>query len=119
MPCPDVFVQDVLYSVQRKGLHFDGYLDATRPAVLDADHCLTVNYETFLFADAANRERFLADVREHCGLLTDPVSKRRFRPGPDAPRAEHAGHSWFFESRANRDMFLRAPDDYRLPGYTM
>ena len=119
MPCPDVFVQDVIAAVRRKGLGFQGYLDHTRPARLDADHAAFVNYETYVFADAANRARFLADVLAHCGLLTDPVSKRRFRPAADAPRAEHAGRTWYFESAAQRDMFLRAPESYELPGFTM
>jgi len=112
-------VQDVIAAVQRKGLSFQGYLDDTRPARLDAEHVAFVNYETYLFADVANRERFCADVLAHCGLLTDPVSKRRFRPRPDAPRAEHAGRSWYFESVAQRDMFLRAPESYELPGFSM
>ena len=104
---------------QRAGLRFDGYLDPTRPAKLDGEHCVRINYEAFLFASVQNRDRFLADPIFYCGLLTDPVSKRRFRPGLNAPRTEHDGVLYFFEDPGNLERFARRPDDYRLPGWTM
>jgi YHS domain-containing protein len=112
-------VQDVPAYVRRKGLAFVSYLDARRPAVLDAEHCVRLNYEAFFFADLWERERFLSDPVTYCGLLTDPVSRRRFRPRPDAPRASHAGVTYLFEREEHRTRFVEAPETFARPGWTM
>lgn len=112
-------MQDVPSFVRAKGLAFEDYLDARRAAVIDAEHCARVNYEAYFFADAWERERFLSDVVTYCGLLTDPISRRRFRPRADSPRAVHAGVTYYFEDEANRLLFESAPEAYRLPGWTM
>ncbi|MCB9898628.1 MAG: hypothetical protein H6825_11550 [Planctomycetes bacterium] len=112
-------MQDVLAALIRKGIGFTGYLDPSRPALLDAEHLVRLNYETYLFADTAGRDAFLADPLRFCGLLTDPVSKRRFRPRDDSPRAEHSGVTYYFEDESGRAMFVADPERFRLPGWTM
>jgi YHS domain-containing protein len=119
VPCPDVFVQDVPAFVRRKGLVFQDYLDARKPAVLDAEHCVRLNYEAFFFADAWERERFLSDPVNYCGLLTDPISRRRFRPTLASPRFVYQEVTYYFESEANRLLFEEAPEAHRLPGWKM
>ncbi len=112
-------MQDVTAALQRAGLGFNCYLDPSRPALIDADHSVRVNYETYIFADTATRDAFRADVVRYCGLLTDPVSKGRFRPDTDSPQAEYADVLYYFEEQSHKDMFLMDPEGYRLPGYTM
>jgi len=112
-------VQDVPAALRRKGLGFACFMDPSRPAVVDADHAVRINYETYLFADAEAREAFVADVLRYCGLVTDPVSKQRFRPDGDSPTREHAGVLYVFRNDGSRDMFARDPDRFRVPGYTM
>ena len=112
-------MQDVPAFVRAKGLTFQDYLDARRPAVLDSEHCVRVNYEAFFFADAWERERFLSDVVTYCGLLTDPIHRRRFRPRADSPRSTHEGVTYFFEDEASRLLFESDPETYRLPGWRM
>lgn len=119
MPCPDVFVQDVPGTVRNAGLAFQDHIDGRRAAVIDADHCARLNYEAFFFADRWERERFLSDPLTYCGLLTDPVSRRRFRPRADSPRASHRGVTYYFESDENRVRFEEMPDKLRLPTWTM
>ncbi len=121
MPCPDVFVQDVPAVLNRKGLAFACYMDPSRPAICDSDHAVRINYETYLFADGAARERFLGDIVGFCGMLTDPVTKRRFRPGAGSPYHEDAatGVRYWFESPDSFELFLAMPEVYRLPGYKM
>ena len=119
MPCPDVLVQDVPAAVNRKGLSFQDYFDPARPAVLDARHCVRLNYEAWFFADDRSRDRFAADPLANCGLLTDPVSKQRFRPQRGAPLAHHGGVAFYFESDANRALFEQDPERYRLPHWQM
>lgn len=112
-------MQDVPAAVQRKGLQFQDYLDVRRPALLDAEHCVRLNYEAFFFADAAGRERFCADPVAVCGLLTDPVSKQRFRPCAGSPHVEHDGVTFYFENEAQRVLFETDPEMFRLPRWTM
>lgn len=114
-------MQDVPAALLRKGLAFNGYFDTTRPAVLDDAHAVRVNYETYVFADLAACEAFRRDMVRFCGLVTDPVTKRRFRPDERSPQYVDAesGVTYFFESGAGRDMFARRPEAYRLPGYSM
>ena len=119
MPCPDVFVQDVPEFVRKNGLEFQDFLDERHAAVIDAEHCVRLNYEAYFFGDPWSRERFLADPQLYCGLLTDPVSKRRFHPASDAHRLQHEGVSYYFEDEANRALFEAEPDRYRLPGWAM
>lgn len=98
-------MQDVPGFCRRLGLELDGYLDPTRPALLDGEHCVRLNYE--------------ADPTRYCGLVTDPVSKRRFLPERHAPRAEHEGVTYLFESESARATFVRRPERFRLPGWSM
>lgn len=112
-------MQDVPGFVRQNGFAFRDYLDARFEAVLDAEHCVRLNYEAFLFGDPWSRERFLADPTDFCGLLTDPVSKRRFRPAREAESLRHEGVAFYFESEATRALFEAEPERYRLPGWTM
>jgi len=105
--------------VRRKGLSFGDFFDPRRPAVLDAEHCVRLNHEAWFFADTASRERFLADPQQFCGLLTDPVSKQRFRPRRGAPSAQAGGVTYLFETDAHRAAFERDPERYRLPHWEM
>ena len=119
MPCPDVFVQDVPAALTRKGLCFTCYLDPGREAILDAAHMVRVNYETYFFADTASKALFEGDVVRFAGMLTDPVSKRRFRPTDDDAPVEHEGVMYYFESDETYLRFMADPEMYRLPGYVM
>ncbi len=103
----------------RKGLTVPCYFDPTRNAVLDDEHMVRVNYEIYLFSDTEKRARFLDDPVGYCGLVTDPVSKRRFRPSESSRRCEEGGVVWFFASRHTYRRFQSNPERYRLPGYRM
>ena len=112
-------MQDFPTLLERYGLEIAGYFDVSRPAVLDERHHVRLGYEAFFFADRAGRDRFIARPLAYCGLLTDPVSKRRFRPTGSSPSARHDGVTFYFETRANRDRFEAMPESYQLPGYVM
>jgi hypothetical protein len=119
VPCPDVFVQDVPSAVRRRGLEFADFLDPRRAAVLDDAHCVRLNHEAFFFADAESRDRFVAEPLRWCGLLTDPVTKRRFRPGASSESVEHAGVTYWFEMACDADVFAKDPEMYRLFRWVM
>ena len=103
----------------RKGLTVPCYFDPTRNAVLDDEHMVRVNYEIFLFSDTKKRARFLEDPVQYSGLVTDPVSKRRFRPSRSSPACEEGGVVWLFATNRTYGRFRRDPERYRLPGFKM
>ena len=112
-------MQDVPGFVRRKGLTLNDYFDPSRPAVIDDDHLARINYESFFFADTEGRAVFLDDPIRYCSLVTDPVTKRRFRPRPTSLRAEYEGVLYLFESRTGLSTFERMPQDFVRPGYRM
>lgn len=112
-------MQDVPTLLSRKGVKLSDYLDAREEAKIDKDHCIRVNYEAFFFGSAWTRERFRQDIVLYCGMLTDPVSRERFRPSMDSPRVNHEGVAYYFQSKGNRKVFQEEPEVYRVPGWRM
>jgi YHS domain-containing protein len=97
------------------GIELPCAMDASRRAILDAEHRAFVNWETYFFADETSRAAFVSDPLRWCGLVTDPISRERFRPTADSPRLEHGGRPYFFTSAATRDQFAAMPEMYALP----
>ena len=110
-------MQDPQIQLLELGLAIPDALDPKESAVLDAAHRSFVNYETFFFADEADRRRFDADPSASCGILTDPVTKERFRPGSDSPRGTFGGRTYFFLTEANKAAFEKNPEVVALPNY--
>lgn len=73
-----------------------------------------VNYEFYYFADEEGKKRFAADPLRWCGTVTDPISRNRFRPTQESARTEHAGVSFFFESRETQSQFAAHPDSFSV-----
>ena len=114
-----VFVQDPQIQLQEIGLSVADLLDPKRPAVLDPAHRSFVNYETFFFADEADKRRFDADPTGSCGILTDPVTKERFRPASDSPRSSYDGRAYIFLTAENKAKFDKDPGAIARPNYDM
>ncbi|MFT5287656.1 MAG: YHS domain-containing protein [Planctomycetota bacterium] len=112
-------MQDFPVFVNRKSLTFRDHLDQREEAIIDADHCVRLNYEAFFFSNLYTRERFVEDTLLYCGYLTDPVSKQRFRPDKDSPRFSHEKVAYYFENEVQRDQFKASPETFRLPGWKM
>jgi YHS domain-containing protein len=110
-------VQDPQIQLRELGLSVADLLDPKTPASLDPAHRSFVNYETFFFADEADKRRFDADPSGSCGILTDPVTKERFRPGSDSPRATFDGRAYYFLSEANKAAFEKNPEAIARPNY--
>lgn len=110
-------MQDPQIQLQELGIAVPDALDRRKAAVLDAAHRSFVNYEAFFFADEGDKRRFDADPAGSCGVLTDPVTKQRFRPGSDAPRMEFAGRTYFFFSAESKAAFEQTPDTFARPNY--
>lgn len=110
-------MQDPQIQLQELGIAVPDAIDGKRPAVLDPAHRSFVNYETYFFADEDDKRRFDADPTASCGILTDPVTKKRFRPAPDSPRGSYDGRSYVFLDATSKEEFEKSPASYARPNY--
>ena len=112
-------MQDPEPYLEARGIEVRSLFDDTRAAILDVDHRTRVNYELFYFADEAEVARFRAAPLVHCGIVTDPVTYKRFRPRDDSPRVDYNNQPFFFESEMTRMVFAALPDSFLVPKYKM
>jgi YHS domain-containing protein len=94
-------------------------VDSSLPAVIDADHRISIGYETYFVSGEDARRQFESDVPKYCGVLTDPVTKARFRPTSSSPHIRHNAREYYFASENSRNMFAAMPDMYADPAYRM
>ena len=110
-------MQDPQIQLQELRIAVPDALDPRKSAVLDAAHRSFVNYETFFFTHEGDKRRFDADPTAACGVLTDPVTKQRFRPGSDSERTEFAGRTYFFFTPETKAAFEKSPEAFARPNY--
>ncbi len=104
---------------KRKELTLTCYFEPEKPAAGSAELFTRINYEGFFFCNRDELTRFQANPVEFCGLLTDPVSKQRFRPTKESVSDRHEGVRFFFESKQTANLFQANPEEYMLPGFKM
>jgi hypothetical protein len=90
-------------------------VDPQSAARLDAEHRVFVNWETYFVSDPAAMAAFREAPWEFCGLVTDPVSRVRFRPTPSSPRRDRGDRPFFFHSDATVAAFDAGPEAYEKP----
>jgi len=90
-------------------------VDPDQPAIVDARHRTSVNWETYYVSSDAALERFRAAPHQYTGLVTDPVERVRFQPGADSPLREHDGHRFYFISQESVSRFDEDPAVYAEP----
>ena len=112
-------MQDPQIQLKELGVTLSDPIDPSREAVLDADHRSFVNWETYFFADLDTKRRFDADPLRWCGILTDPVTRHRFRPGGRAPRSDFDGRVYFFYDEAGKKAFDAQPETYARANFDM
>ena len=88
-------------------------------AVVDNDHMVQLNYESFFFASEDEVRQFSESPTEYCGPITDPVSKQRFIPIDSSPSAVFNNRTFYFLSEDNLEMFVAMPDSFALAGFKM
>ena len=112
-------MQDPQNYLKELGVKLTCCVDPARPAILDSAHQTFIGFESFFFADSANKARFMDDPYRYCGTLTDPVSKERFIPGEGSPTATYNNRQYVFASASSQSMFEAMPEMYYLPNYKM
>jgi YHS domain-containing protein len=109
-----VFVEDPERYLNELGVQVPDFFDSTRTAVLDYGTRSRVNYETFFFAEAKEKERFDAEPTRYVGLLVDPVNKIRFHPLAQSPRFDYNNRPFYFSSDSTRALFAATPDSFAV-----
>jgi hypothetical protein len=109
---PEVFLNQL-------GLNLACAMDPSRPAVLDSAHRAFIGFESYFFADRAAMEEFSADPLRYCGVLTDPVTLKRFRPRPESPTSIYHDRTYVFLSDSTRQIFDMMSDMYAHPNFKM
>lgn len=101
------------------GIELRCYADPKQAAILDPAHRVMVNWETFYFASEEAAAEFGKKAWKSCGLLTDPVSRHRFRPTGKSPTTSHAGRTFYFENDTDLAAFMTYPDSLSAPNMAM
>jgi len=109
-----VFVEDPERYLTELGVEVPDLIDSTRKAVLEFPTRSRVNFETFFFTDAADKERFDANPVEHIGFLVDPVNRMRFHPTAASPRFDFNNRPFYFSSDSTRTAFAATPDSFAV-----
>ena len=110
--CPGIFALEPERYLRLRHVELPSALDPSRPARIEPAFRARVNHELYYFADSALLRRFEADPLRSCGVVTDPVSRRRFRPNARSPRMNHRGRPYFFQSRLDLEVFSALPDSF-------
>lgn len=82
--------------------------------MLDPQHAAFVNYEIYFFADDVSKKKFDKAPMAHCGLVTDPIIRTRFRPIPSSPVIDYMGRTYYFLTPGNRSVFEADPDSFAV-----
>lgn len=109
------FVQGPEIWLKNLGLEVPCVVDKDKPALLDVEHRVFVNYETYFLSSDKAREKFLAEPWRYTGPVTDPSSRQRFVPDAHSLRLEHNGRIFFFRSAETLVAFQGAADSLSVP----
>lgn len=108
MKDPDPYLNDL-------GITLSGAVDPTQPALIDPDHRISVNWETYYVSSDANRERFLQSPWEYAGEVTDPVTHERFTLTAASPSRSVEGKQFYFSNEETAARFDEDPTMYAEP----
>ena len=87
--------------------------------MLDPSTRVVLGHDLYVFADEAEKARFLAEPFRWCGKLTDPVSGARFVPSAKSPKSVLEGRTYYFASDETKKTFDGMPAMYRNPVRSM
>jgi len=89
-------------------------VDPTKKAKVDKALTARLNWEIFMFSSEKARHEFDRRPLKYCGLLTDPVSQKRFQPTAKSPHSAFMGRTYYFTSDSTRATFTATPDSFAM-----
>lgn len=108
MQSPEFYLNDL-------GITVPCVVEPSRPALLDEQHRVFVNWETYYLSSDEALAKFRAAPLKYVGTVTDPVTRERFRPGGRNTRIEHDGRIIWFKKAENAVRFRASPEAYVPP----
>jgi len=109
------FVQGPEVWLNQLGVNLACVVAPEKAAVLDEEHRVFVNYETYYLSSTRARTKFVAAPWRYSGAVTDPVSRVRFQPDEQSPVAEFRGRVFYFSSVSNAAAFAKEPAEFATP----
>ena len=68
-----------------------------------------IGFEIYYFASAAEKAKFQKDPLRYCGVVTDPITMKRFRPTASSPKFLYGGRVYYFSADSTRARFVANP----------
>jgi len=112
-------VKDPQIYLNELGVELTCAVEEEGTAVLDEAHRRYLNWEVYFMSSEEAAGAFDFDPLRYCGLVTDPVSKSRFRPDKDSPKTVYQERVYYFQSAANLEQFNQMPEGMANPAHTM
>lgn len=110
--CTWVWVTDPPKYLNEENMKFNCAVNKAVPAVIDSTHMAELNWEYYFFSDQAAKSAFLKNPLKYAGMLTDPVSGKRFKPGRLSPRYVDGGRTYYFSSLLTYLAYRKDPKEY-------
>jgi YHS domain-containing protein len=109
-PCPAVFSQDPERYLREMKVSLRCPVRPARRAIFDSSLRMKVNQDIFFFSNTSAMKTFRKDPIRYCGVLTDPVSRERFRPTRQSPHVTFRGREYYFAADATLARFQAQPE---------
>lgn len=111
-PCPAVFSQDPERYLRAMKVSIRCPVRSARRAVLDSSLRVKLNQDIFFFSSMSAMKAFQKDPLRYCGVLTDPVSRERFRPTRQSPHVTFRGREYYFAADSTLARFQAQPERF-------
>lgn len=111
-PCPAVFSQDPERYLRPMKVSLRCPVRPARRAILDSSLRLKLNQDIFFFSSMSAMKLFRKDALRYCGILTDPVSRERFRPTKQSPHVTFRGREYYFAADSTLARFQAQPERF-------
>ena len=117
-PCPSVFSKDPERYLRGMKVTLHDPIYPKKNAIFDSSVRATLNQDIYFFSSVAALKQFKKDPLRYCGLLTDPVSRARFKPSKSSPHVAFRGRNYYFAADSTLARFQADPEKFyeRLAG---
>src|SRR5262245_42955070 len=117
-PCPSVFSKDPERYLRTMKVTLRDPVHPSRNAVFDSSVRTMLNQDIYFFSSVGALKQFKKEPFRYCGLLTDPVSRARFKPSKSSPHVAFRGRDYYFAADSTLTRFQSDPKRYyeRLAG---
>ncbi len=109
-----VFGEDPEQYLEARHVTVPCAVEPGKTAKIDKTLTARLNYEIFMFSSRTARRTFDKNPIGYCGLLTDPVTQKRFQPQQSSPQTAYKNRRYFFLSDSTRTAFLATPDSFAV-----